>query len=115
MVGTRWLPKRLQQSPSHERAKHQEQEAAGRIGGKTVKGSGSGNEKGDARAYKLARVECKTTKNKSFSVTTETIAKLEDAVAGADEVPVLEVELELGKHRVYVVPAWAMEMMLNAS
>lgn len=114
MAGTSWLPKRMQQSPSHERARHQEAEAAARIGGRTTKGSGSGNEKGDARAYKLVRVECKTTKHKSFRVTTDIIRKLEEAVAGADEIPVLEVELEL-KHRVYVVPAWAMELMLNAS
>lgn len=108
------LPKRFKlASPSHARAKVMEKVAAKRIGGRQTKGSGSSYEKGDVRLKRVARLECKTTKHASFSVTAAMIEKIEQAVMGADEVPILEVELLGGERRVYVVPAWAMDDLLN--
>lgn len=124
------VPKRLRGStPSHARASNQEKQTAGKYGGRLVPGSGGapkqgrkekGNrshvaEAGDVRIPGVARIECKTTKHASFSVTSEMIDKIETATFGADEIPVIEVELELGKKRVYVVPEWAMDLLLDAA
>jgi hypothetical protein len=78
-----------------------------------VRGSGSGNVKGDVRIEGKLRVECKTTKHSSFSVTTEMVRKLEQAVIGGNEIPVIEVELELGKCKVLVLPAWAWDFLME--
>ena len=111
MLGSK---KRRGQSPSHARSSRQEAETAYRLGGRVQKGSGCGHyQKGDVRVEKLARVECKTTKHASLPVTVDMIQKLEEACVGADEVPVIEVELRLGKHRCYVIPAWALELVLG--
>jgi hypothetical protein len=111
MLGSK---KRRGQSPSHARSKRQEAETAERLGGRTQKGSGCGHyQKGDVRVPKLARVEAKTTKHDSLPLTVEMIQKLEDACVGADEVPVIEVELRLGKHRCYVIPDYAIEFVLG--
>lgn len=110
------VPKRLMgQSPAHNRSKVQEREAAKRIGGRVTKGSGSGYEQADVRLRGVVRVECKTTKNKSFSVTGELIEKLEAATFGSGEVPVLQIELELGKHKLLVMPDWALDMIVGAA
>lgn len=110
------LPKALRQaqSPSHVRAATQEKTAAKRLGGDVTRGSGSGRVKADVRLKDLVRLECKTTKHKSFSVTSEIIEKVENAALGTNEIPVIEVELELGAQKVYVVPAWAMDLLLEA-
>jgi hypothetical protein len=109
------LPKRLQApTPSHARSRVQEKETAQRLGGVRVKASGAGDEKGDVRLRGFIRVENKTTKNKSFSVTSEMVEKLELATFGSNEVPVLQIELELGKHKVLVLPDWALEMIKEA-
>lgn len=116
MAGTRKLPvsKRRRISPSHNRAKVQEAECAHRFGGKVTKGSGSGYQKGDVHA-RMVRVECKTTKHRSFSVTMDMIDKLEADAFGADVIPMLEVELALGEKKVYVLPDWAVELMLDVT
>jgi hypothetical protein len=109
------LPKRLQApTPSHARSRVQEKETAKRLGGVQVKASGAGDEKGDVRLRGFIRVENKTTKNRSFSVTTEMIEKLELATFGSNEVPILQVELELGKHKVLVLPDWALDLIKEA-
>lgn len=109
------LPKRLRrsQSDSHRRAPKQEQEAAERFGGQVTKGSGSGYQKADVRAYRFVRVEAKTTKHLSFSVTMKMINKLEADTFGADEIPFMEIELGLGEKKVYVFPDWAIELVLG--
>jgi hypothetical protein len=101
-------------SPAHARSKVQERETAKRIGGKVTKGSGSGDERGDVRLRGFVRVENKTTKHRSFSVTDELISKLEGAVFGAGEVPVLQIELALGQRKVLVLPDWALDMIVEA-
>lgn len=66
-------------SPSHLRAKKQEKEAAKRLRGQLTPASGAGVVKGDVRIKKKIRIECKTTKNKSFPVTLELLRKIEQA------------------------------------
>lgn len=111
--------KRMRQdklSDSHHRSKQQEAETAKRLGGTQVPGSGCGNVKGDVRVTGVARIECKTTKHRSFSVTMEMIEKLEHHVlTDCGEVPVIEVEMgvSLARRRVYVVPTWAMEFLIE--
>jgi hypothetical protein len=115
MPGTLATPKRMQaQTPSHARAKVQEQATAKRIGGRQTKGSGSGYERGDVRLKGFLRVENKTTKHSSFSVTKEVIEKLEASTFGSGEVPVLQVELGLGECRVLVMPDWALDLIVDA-
>jgi hypothetical protein len=109
------VPNRLKgQSPAHARSRTQEKTTAVRIGGKVTKGSGSGNEQGDVRLRGFMRVEAKTTSRKSFSVTAELIEKLEAATFGSGEVPVMQIELELGKHKVVVMPDWALDLIVEA-
>ena len=112
------VPKRLKgQSAAHRSAPAQEERAAKLIGGRTTPGSGAGYQKGDARRRGLVRVECKGTVHDSFRVTAKLIEKLEVDTFGSGEVPVMEVELGVrdGKpgKKVYVVPAWAMEDLLE--
>lgn len=107
-------PKRLQgQTPSHARARVQESAQAKRIGGKVTTGSGNKYEKGDVRLKGIARVEAKTTKNSSYSVSKDTIRKLEEACFGAGEIPILHVELELGNCKFVVMPDYALDMVLD--
>ncbi len=61
----------------------------------------------------VARIECKTTKNKSYRLTVEDIEKIENATFGNNEIPVMEIELELGKKKVLIVPTWAMDILLG--
>jgi Holliday junction resolvase len=99
-------------SASHVRSKSQEPEIAKRLGGRTVKGSGSGDEKGDVRVDKIVRIEAKTTKNKSFSVTRDMVAKIENAALGAGELPAIIIEFNDDGKKVAelaVVPLWALE------
>ena len=109
-------PKRLDgMTPSHARARTQEKRVAERIGGALTRGSGSGNEKGDARLKGVVTIECKTTKARSFSVTPEILDKLEAATFGSGEIPILQVELELGKRKAIVMPDWALDLVLEAA
>lgn len=79
-------------SKSHRRAPKMEKALAQRVGGKLVPGSGSGAVKGDIRLKGVARIECKCTKNKSFSVTLEMLEKIEAAGAQGAELPILVIE-----------------------
>ncbi len=108
------ISKRMRLSASHQRSKAQEAETAQRFGGRVSKQSGAGYQKADVRAYKFVRVENKTTKHASFRVTVDMIEKLEADAFGADEIPLLEVELLLGKKRVFVIPDYAIEAVLDA-
>lgn len=96
------------------RAPKQEQECASKIGGRVTKQSGAGKyEKGDVRLKDLLRIECKTTGNKSFSVTVDIIDKIEDAACAGGELPVIEVEFNLYGKTVYVVPEWALQSLIE--
>lgn len=101
---------------SHRRAPKQEKQLAIRVGGRTTVASGAKQfEKGDVRKKRVVRIEAKTTKNKSFSVTTDIIRKIEDAALAADEMPVIVVELNNQDPRlrqsVAVVPLYVLDML----
>ncbi len=109
------LPKRLTgQTPSHARSKVQEKETANRTGGKVIHRSGAGLIKGDVRIKGVARIENKTTKHNSYSVTTETIDKLYAAVAGSKEIPIMQVELNGGTHKFLILPDMYLEDIIEA-
>lgn len=111
------LPKRMGgQHPSVKRSKVQEAETAKRIGGAVTKASGAQSfEKGDVRIKGVARLELKTTKAKSFSVTADMIDKIEGQALQAGELPVMEIEIDNqgARRNVYVIPAWAMDDLLQ--
>lgn len=100
---------------SHRRAPKQEKRLAIRVGGRTTVASGSKHEKGDVRKKRVVRIEAKTTKHRSFSVTTEMIAKIEEAALACDEMPVIVVELnngdERGRVEVAIVPIYVLDML----
>lgn len=77
---------------SHKRAPKQEREIAKRTNGRLVPASGAKHTKGDVRLKGIARIECKTTKHKSFSVTLEMAEKLEEEAALAGELPIFVIE-----------------------
>lgn len=102
-------------SPSHDRARKQERELAKRVGGRVTPGSGAFSLKGDVRVKSLMRIEAKTTKNKSFSVTLEMIEKIEEAALSHGEVPVIVVEFNDGNGKklkeVAVIPAYVLDQL----
>jgi Holliday junction resolvase len=77
---------------SHKRAKKQERELAGKLNGRLTAASGAKDIKGDVRIKNVVRIEAKTTKNKSYSVTLETIEKIEAAAVQSGEMGILIVE-----------------------
>ena len=111
------IPKGQKQSVSHTRSKKQESELATRLGGKITPGSGNKLIKGDVRVNKVVRVECKTTKNKSFSVTQDMLDKIELAALPYNEMPVLQVEFIDAKRNplrsVCIVPDYILEMIMG--
>jgi hypothetical protein len=112
-------PKRLLgvRTVAHHRSPVQEREIAARLGGKTTPASGALDVKGDVRIKSVARIECKTTANKSFSVTREMVTKIEEAALGAGEVPALVIEFlsQTGtpESSVAVVPVWVLDAIAN--
>lgn len=112
------VPKRLAgNTPSHQRAPVMEKELAVRFGGRLVRGSGSGSEKGDVRVEKLIRIEAKATKHGSFSITRNMVEKIENAALPSGEVPVIIVEFldDAGKvlHELAVLPTWAVQQTIT--
>ena len=111
---TKWLKRGVPRedknlkSISHSYAKRHEKEIAEDIGGHTTKGSGSGNEKGDVRVDGLFRVECKCTKNKSYSLKLETLQKIEEESLSSGETPLLNLRFidDVGNKKAgyYLVP-----------
>lgn len=103
-------------SKSHRRAPKMEKEVAKRTGGRLVAGSGCGAVKGDVRIKGVARIECKTTKNKSFSVTMEMLEKIEAAGAEGGELPILVIEFidERGRKikEVAVCPTYVLDSLI---
>ena len=104
-------------SPAHQRSPHQERDAAKRLGGRVVKGSGSGPEKGDVRVKGVLRLEAKCTSKNSFSVTREMVRKIEEAALGAGEVPAIEIEFldadGAVDARLLILPSYALDRLLN--
>ena len=98
----------------HRRAPKQEKQIAKRSGGRPIRGSGSGYKKGDVeKAHGIFRVEAKTTKHQSFSVTRDMIRKIEAAALPHGEVPAMIIEFisETGtpEMEVAVVPTYVLE------
>lgn len=104
--------------PSYRRSKQQEKELAGRLGGKRTVASGSKDEKGDVRLKRVIRLEAKTTKNKSFSVTLDMIRQIEDAALASDEMPIIVIEFNDGKGKkikeVAVVPMYVLDLIRSS-
>lgn len=102
---------------SHRRAVKQEKELARNMRGRLTPASGSREIKGDVRVKGVIRVEAKTTKNKSFSVTSEMIDKIEAAAIGAAEMPIIVVEFNDGFGRklreVAVVPMYSLQTLID--
>jgi translation elongation factor EF-Tu-like GTPase len=91
-----------------------EREIAARVGGKVTSGSGNKMEKGDVRLRGVVRIEAKTTKNASFSVTLEMIEKIENAALSADELPIIVIEFNReGKplKQIVVAPAYVLDSL----
>lgn len=100
---------------SHKRSKGQEESLAQRLGGRRTPASGAKSEKGDVRVKGIVRIEAKTTKNKSFSVTLEMIRKIEEAALASAEMPAMVIEFinELGQPiaEVAVVPTYVLQSL----
>lgn len=109
------IPKHKRQTEAHTRSRFQEKEKAQRLGAIVVHRSGAGDTKGDVRVKKIARIECKTTLNNSFSVTREMVSKIENAALSSGEVPALVVEFlnPGGKvwNSVVILPAYAIDLL----
>lgn len=113
------IPKRIggEKSVAARRSPKQEKDLAGRFGGKVIRGSGRGNEKGDVRIKGVLRIEAKTTSKASFSVTKEMVQKIEMQAITSGEVPAIIVEF-LGsngkpEHEVAVVPVWVLNSLIK--
>lgn len=103
-------------SNSHRRSKKQEASLAKTLGGTRTPASGSGVVKGDVRVKGFVRIEAKTTKAASFSVTRKMIDTIETAAVGAAEMPVMVIEFHDGFGKslqsVAILPMWALETLL---
>jgi len=111
------IPKTKRVNDAYGRSKTQERDRAKRLGGSTTKASGAQPfEKGDVRVAGLARIELKTTSAKSFSVTRDTLKKIEDAAITSGEIPFLEIEFLEGGNpvsMVAVIPTWALDILVD--
>ena len=100
---------------SHRHAPKMEKAIAKRLGGKVVKGSGCGTEKGDVRIRTIMRVEAKCTAKKSFTVTREMVEKIESHALASGELPAIEIEFldpnGQPSHRLAVMPTYVLEMI----
>lgn len=79
---------------SKNNAPRQEQRIARKLGGRVTAGSGNQGEKGDIRVTGVARIEAKTTRNKSFSVTQQMIEKINVAAMSGAEAEVAAIHIE---------------------
>jgi len=102
-------------NPSYRRSRKQERELATRLGGSRTLASGSGDEKGDVRLRGVLRIEAKTTKHKSFSVTLDMIKQIEEAALSGGEMPVIVVEFLTPEGKpikeVAIVPTYVLDLI----
>lgn len=108
------LPKKNRLNQSQQRSKKQEVELAKRVGGSLTPASGSKTVKGDVRVKSTLRIEAKTTKYSSFSVSTDHLDKIESAVNLTTEIPCMHIELESGRRSFWVIPDSYMDEILEA-
>lgn len=91
--GLKRLVRKNNHEPAYIRAPKQEKETVARIhGARRTAASGSRYHKGDAKIPGIARIECKATRNASFSITRKMFEILEDTARGYDEFPAILVE-----------------------
>lgn len=99
--------------PSQSRSKIQEREIAANL----VPRSGAGDIKGDVRIKRIVRIECKTTKNASFSVTLDMFRKIEEAALSGGELPCLVIEFNDGAGNkvcdLAVLPTYALNQLIR--
>ena len=109
----RRVAKRGQITNSHKRAPKQEKAWAKKLNGSQTPASGSREVKGDVQVKRLLRLEAKTTKNASFSVTLDMVRKIEAAALQSGEMPAIVVEFTDGHGRVLgelaVVPTYVLQ------
>lgn len=101
---------------AHRRAPKQEKDWAARGKGRLTPGSGNKAIKGDVQKFNgVVRLECKTTRNNSFSVTRKLVKKIEESALAHGEVPAIVIEFigEDGKpqHELAVVPTYVLDML----
>ena len=112
------IPKRFRTGSTggHRRWRKQERDLAKQIGGHTTPGSGNQSVKGDVRLRSVARIECKATSAKSFSITQAMVDKITTAaLQSGDRVPMIQVDF-VDAHgdpvnSVCVMPRYALEMV----
>ncbi len=102
-------------SNSHHRSKRQETEIARRTKGRITPGSGNQKIKGDVRIKGIARIEAKTTKHKSFTVTLDMYRKIEEAALASQELPIIVIEFNNGFGKkvaeLAVVPTYILDQL----
>ena len=100
-------------NPSYRRSKVQEKSLAVRLRGDTTVASGSKSEKGDVRVRGLLRVEAKTTKHRSITVTIDMVEQIEAAALATGELPAILIEFNDGAGKpikeVAVVPSYVLQ------
>ena len=107
LVETGYKPKHGK-TDAQKRSRKQEKATAKRTGGRTTSGSGNQpGDKGDVQVSGSARLECKTTTCKSYTLKLSELLKVEKA-GNAGENPVMEIEFQgVHPHRRYaVIPGW---------
>lgn len=115
------LPKRLgggTRNANAQKGRAHEAKSLKVLGGRAVRGSGSGREKGDVRRVGVFRLENKTTQRRSFSVTRDLIEKVEASVpAGSSEIPFMEIRVDdqsVDPKTALVFPHWAGPTIVEA-
>lgn len=109
---------------AHQYSPKQEKNIAEKLGGKLVRGSGRGHEKGDVKVSGIIRVENKCTAKvnsnnpkSGFKVTLEMIEKIEDQALLNGEAPAIEVEFidKDGKvlHEWAIVPTYILKSIVE--
>lgn len=109
----RQATRKAKPTASHRRAPKQEASLAKRLKGALTPASGAREVKGDVRVKNVLRIEAKTTKNKSFTVTYEMVKKIEAAAASGGELPAIVIEFNDGNGKalceVAVVPTYVLD------
>lgn len=100
---------------SYRRSRKQEKELAEKLGARRTAASGSRDEKGDVRLRGVLRLEAKTTKHRSFSVTLDMVNAIEEAALSCTEIPIIAIEFNDGMGKkikeVAVVPMYVVDML----
>lgn len=77
-----------------QKSQKQEKRAAKDYGGRVIKGSGSGGEKGDVNLRAGIKLEAKRTDKESLSIKRSWLLKIEEEAFSANKMPALEIEIQ---------------------